>query len=186
MKESGQEQSGVTLKWGDRDWSSGRPRQGEFTATGKTGLQRQTPRACMRDASVFSWRLISEWRTAPQSTATHLECVEDKQRVISFCPQSLHRSCLKAYHQQEELGSQHLLRVLPSFRPCQPHCVWLWQGNFKLPHRTGHPYTNIKIKCSENLNIKKMQAQMCMRNPSAFLKNMNILFHKATVLISFL
>ena len=81
--------------------------------------------------------------------------------------------------------TQHLLRVLPSFRSCQPHCVWLWQGNFKLPHRTGHPYTNMKIKCSENLNIKKMQAHMCMRNPSAFLKNMNILFHKATVLISF-
>lgn len=43
----------------------------------------------------------------------------------------------------------------------------------------------MKIKCSENLNIKKMQAHMCMWTPSAFLKNMNILFHKTPGLDKF-
>lgn len=74
-KEREQEQLGVTLKGGDRGWSSGRPRQLEILAACRKDRAAQTarapggmleghgcrysaPRTCRGDAFVFGWRLI--------------------------------------------------------------------------------------------------------------------------------
>ena len=105
-----------------------------------------------------------------------------------FAPKACKAPACKTYHRQKELRSQHLTAGAPLLltRPHHPRCLWPWRGNFKLPHRTGHPYIIMKIKCSENLNIKRMQTHTCMCTPRCiFLKIGMLFFTKQPVLVSF-